>query len=85
MVFCPSSIVGFAKDKTALTFLCDYLRMLTLGTDNPHEVEVLIDESFEGARMSVESVGPPPIARPRYQPIGLPLFCSSSHFCNGAK
>jgi chemotaxis protein MotA len=37
----------FAKDKTALTFLCDYLRMLTLGTDNPHEVEALIDEELE--------------------------------------
>ncbi len=37
----------FCKDKTALTFLCDYLRMLTLGTDNPHEVEALIDEELE--------------------------------------
>jgi chemotaxis protein MotA len=37
----------FAKDHTALTFLCDYLRMLTLGTDNPHEVETLIDEELE--------------------------------------
>jgi ribonuclease E len=31
-------------------------------------VEVLIDESFEGARMSVESLGPPPAARPRFEP-----------------
>jgi chemotaxis protein MotA len=37
----------FSKDKVALTFLCDYLRMLTLGTDNPHEVETLIDEELE--------------------------------------
>ena len=28
-------------------------------------VEVQIDESFEGAKMSVESVGPPPVERPR--------------------
>ena len=28
------------------------------------EIEVLIDEGFEGARMSVESLGPPPVARP---------------------
>ena len=28
-------------------------------------VEVLIDESFEGARMAVESLGPPPAERPR--------------------
>jgi ribonuclease E len=30
------------------------------------EVDVLIDESFEGARMSVESFGPPPVERPRF-------------------
>ncbi|WP_332812348.1 Rne/Rng family ribonuclease [Sphingomonas sp.] len=28
-------------------------------------VEVLIDESLEGAKMSVEAVGPPPVQRPR--------------------
>jgi ribonuclease E len=32
-------------------------------------VEVLIDESFEGAKMSVESLGPPPAQRPRFEPI----------------
>jgi ribonuclease E len=32
-------------------------------------IEVLIDESFEGARMTVESHGPPPVARPRPLPI----------------
>jgi ribonuclease E len=32
-------------------------------------VEVLIDESFEGARMSVESLGPPPVQRPRVEPV----------------
>ncbi len=30
-----------------MTFLCDYLRMLTLGTDNPHEMENLIDAELE--------------------------------------
>ncbi|HMJ93706.1 MAG TPA: Rne/Rng family ribonuclease, partial [Allosphingosinicella sp.] len=30
------------------------------------EVDILIDESFEGARMSVESFGPPPAERPRF-------------------
>ena len=35
-------------------------------------VEVLIDESLEGARMSVESVGPPPIDRPQ------PAFIAAS-------
>jgi len=32
-------------------------------------IEVLIEESFEGARMSVESVGPPPAERPRPAPL----------------
>ncbi len=36
-----------AADHHAMTFLCDYLRMLTLGTDNPHELESLIDEELE--------------------------------------
>jgi ribonuclease E len=32
-------------------------------------VEVLIDEALEGAKMSVESLGPPPAQRPRFEPI----------------
>jgi chemotaxis protein MotA len=35
------------ENAAAMTFLCDYLRMLTLGTENPHEVEALIDEELE--------------------------------------
>jgi len=35
-------------------------------------VEVLIDESFEGARMTVESHGPPPAERPRPLPLAPP-------------
>jgi chemotaxis protein MotA len=37
----------FASDHHAMTFLCDYLRLLTLGTDNAHELETLIDEELE--------------------------------------
>jgi ribonuclease E len=37
------------------------------------QIEVLIDESFEGARMAVESFGPPPIAPPRLEPIAPPV------------
>jgi chemotaxis protein MotA len=37
----------FASDHHAMTFFCDYLRLLTLGTDNAHEVEALIDEEIE--------------------------------------
>jgi ribonuclease E len=32
-------------------------------------VEVLIDDSFEGAKMTVEALGPPPLQRPRFDPI----------------
>jgi chemotaxis protein MotA len=37
----------FASDHYAMTFFCDYLRLLTLGTDNAHEMEALIDEEIE--------------------------------------
>ena len=36
-----------AKDHHAITFLTDYLRLLTLGTDNAYELEALIDEEIE--------------------------------------
>ncbi len=35
-------------------------------------IEVLIDDSFEGARMSAESHGPPPAERPRFVPAAEP-------------
>lgn len=38
---------SFLNDTSSLVFLCDYLRLLTLGTDNPHEVETLMDEEIE--------------------------------------
>ncbi|MCX8502250.1 MAG: flagellar motor stator protein MotA [Alphaproteobacteria bacterium] len=37
----------FIADTASLVFICDYLRLLTLGTDNPHEVENLMDEEIE--------------------------------------
>jgi chemotaxis protein MotA len=36
----------FAGDEHSVVFLCDYLRLLTLGTDNSHEMETLIDEDI---------------------------------------
>ena len=38
---------GVMANETALTFLCDYLRMLTLGAEDPHEMETLMDEEIE--------------------------------------
>jgi chemotaxis protein MotA len=40
----------FLHDHHAVTFLCDYLRLLTLGTDNHHEMETLIDEDLSTHR-----------------------------------
>jgi chemotaxis protein MotA len=37
----------FAKNHHAVEFLCDYLRMVTLGTRVVHEIEALIDEELE--------------------------------------
>ena len=37
----------FHGDHHALDFFCDYLRMMTLGTDNPYEVEALMDQELE--------------------------------------
>jgi chemotaxis protein MotA len=37
----------FYEDRHARTFMCDYLRMMVLGSDNPHEMEALIDEEIE--------------------------------------
>lgn len=37
----------FYDDHHARTFMCDYLRMMVLGSDNPHEMESLIDEEIE--------------------------------------
>jgi chemotaxis protein MotA len=37
----------FYNDTYAMTFLCDYLRMMVLGSENAHEMETLIDEEIE--------------------------------------
>jgi chemotaxis protein MotA len=37
----------FKAHHHAVVFLCDYLRLLTLGTDNHHEMETLMDEEIE--------------------------------------
>ncbi len=37
----------FLKDHHALEFTCDYLRLLTLGSSNPHELEAVMDVELE--------------------------------------
>jgi chemotaxis protein MotA len=37
----------FLADKHTLNFFCDFMRMLIMGADNPHELEALMDERIE--------------------------------------
>jgi len=46
----------FSNDHHALTFLCDYLRLLTLGTSNAHEMETVITEEIESYHKEHEAV-----------------------------
>ncbi len=38
---------GVQGNHHAITFICDYLRMISLGTENPYEIEALIDEEID--------------------------------------
>lgn len=38
---------AFSADHHALVFLCDYLRIISLGNENSHEIEALMDEEIE--------------------------------------
>ena len=38
---------GFMSNHHAVTFFCDYLRLITLGTENAYEVEALMDAELE--------------------------------------
>lgn len=44
-----TSFPSFLKNHTAVEFLTDYLRLMTMGTENPHEMEVLLDEDIDAA------------------------------------
>ena len=37
----------FLGDHHAVTFFCDYLRLVSLGSDKPYEIEALMDEEIE--------------------------------------
>ena len=37
----------FLKDHHAVEFLCDYLRILTLGASNPHEIEAVMEAELD--------------------------------------
>lgn len=38
---------GFHGDHHATTFLCDYLRLISLGSDKPYEIEALMDQEID--------------------------------------
>lgn len=37
----------FARNHEGVLFLCDYLRIISLGNENPHELEALMDQEIE--------------------------------------
>lgn len=40
----------FYGDHHAVTFLCDYLRLISLGAEKPHEIEALMDQEIDTQR-----------------------------------
>ena len=38
---------SLAANSHAIVFLCDYLRIISMGNENPHELEALMDEEIE--------------------------------------
>lgn len=40
----------FHGDHHAVTFLCDYLRLISLGAEKPHEIESLMDQEIDTQR-----------------------------------
>ncbi len=42
-----NSFPSFVSDHHAVDFVCDYLRLLTLGSTNPHEIESVMEAELE--------------------------------------
>ena len=59
---------GFAADHHAVEFFCDYLRLMTMGTDNPLEVEAIIDARARCPSRAQSSYRP----RRKYDGRGFP-------------
>ncbi|MFD2207624.1 flagellar motor stator protein MotA [Kiloniella antarctica] len=51
-----SQFPKFHGDHHAVAFVCDYLRMMSLGADVPHEVEALMDQELEVHHMEEHNV-----------------------------
>ncbi|MBI4969096.1 MAG: flagellar motor stator protein MotA [Rhodospirillales bacterium] len=46
----------FSHDHHLLLYLCDYLRLLTLGTNNAHELETIIDQEIEAHHNELHAI-----------------------------
>ena len=46
----------FAKDQKAMVFLCDYLRLLTMGMDNPYQIDDLMLEELDTMKSEHDEV-----------------------------
>jgi chemotaxis protein MotA len=46
----------FAKNHHAVEFVCDYMRMVTMGSNNVHEMEALMDEELETHHQEQERI-----------------------------
>ena len=47
---------NFNGNHHAVEFLCDTMRLMTMGSDNPHELEAMMDEDIETLKHESESV-----------------------------
>lgn len=47
----------FYNNKIALYFLCDYLRLISLGSTDPHQLEALMDEELEARKHEFMETG----------------------------
>ena len=41
---------AFMKNQDAVDFLCDTLRLITMGTENPYELEAMMDEDIQSRK-----------------------------------
>ncbi len=47
---------GFSANHQGVEFFCDYLRLVTLGSENPHELEALMDEELDVHHLEDEQI-----------------------------
>lgn len=47
---------SFLKDHHAVEFLCDHLRLVTIGADKPHDLETVLDQEIETHHAEYHSV-----------------------------